>query len=102
MIKSLGSVSRLAMYNLQSSTVTSNPVGSAGSYTDNHLMKALTDFSIFSDAYRAGSSLMSYSQWTQQPIFVFKTRSTPNNTSNNCYVTVNGSVAAANSNMVLG
>ena len=75
-----------AIYNLQTSTSAANVVG-----TTNDLFKAFTDYTVFSDSGycdRSGS-LMIYSEWSNQQMYVFKTKQTLNNTSGNCYDTVN-------------
>ena len=73
--------------------------------TNNDLYKAYTDYTIFSDGLRdRQGTLMNYSEWTQQQLYVFKTRQSLNNTSGNCYVTINcsTSVTIPTSVLILG
>ena len=76
-----------------------------GTSTNNDLFKAFTDYTTFSDGLRdRNGSLMNWSEWQTQQIYIFKTRQTLNNVSGNCYVTINmtGNVTVPTSILVLG
>ena len=76
-------------YNLKDDIVT------VGSFTNSDKINAFTDYTVFSDNLRTQSgSLMNYSQWCTQPIFVFKSRNKPNSVGGDAFVTVNCSPAA--------
>ena len=85
-------------YNLQTSTST------AGGYTNNDMGRAYYDFLVLSGAFKTGNSIMTFSQFCAQPIFIFKTRNSPNDVgNNNAYLTVNTTSTATNSSvLVLG
>jgi hypothetical protein len=68
------------------------------------LQKAFSDYTIFTDSIRDRSgSLLSFSKWQANQIYVFKTRQGLNAQNSNCYVTVNCSTVPVNCNIfVLG
>ena len=77
----------------------------AAASNTNDLFKAFTDYTIFTDGLRdRNGTLMNWSQWLANQIYVFKTHQTMNSTNGTVYVTVNLSAAMTTptSVMVLG
>ena len=73
--------------------------------TMNDLAKAFMDYTVFTDSLRSQvGSLMNYSQWLSQQIYVFKTVQSTNMTSGNVEVIINLSapLAVPTSILVLG
>ena len=73
-------------YNLATST-------SGGATTHiintNDMFRVFQDYCVFSEGYRTGSSLMNFSQFKANPLFVFKMKQSANDTSNIFSLTVN-------------
>ena len=76
-----GSTLPQAVYSLQADTVSSNT---------NDLGKAFMDYTVFTDSLRSQvGSLMNFSEWVTQQIYVYKTVQSTNMTSGNVEVIIN-------------
>ena len=69
---------------------------------NNDMFRCYSEYLAFSDSFRdRNGSLMTYSQYLVQPVFIFKTRSSLNNINNMISVTCNLKTTSASSNMFI-
>ena len=76
-----------------------------GVSNSNDQQKAFTDYTVFIDAIRdRAGSLLSFSQWQANQIYVFKLKQNMNTTTGDCYVTVNttANVASPTNAFIMG
>jgi hypothetical protein len=95
-----------AVYNLSSNVLNATPYAvQVNASNTNDQGKAFIDYTVFTDSIRdRNGSLLSFSQWQANQIYVFKLKQNLNTTTGDCYVTVNttANVTSATNVVIMG
>ena len=92
-----------AVYNLSSNVSNATHYAAQGNASNtNDQGKAYSDYTVFTDSIRdRNGSLLSFSQWQANQVYVFKLKQNLNTTSGDCYVTVNTTANTASATNVI-